>query len=51
MEKSAFCNEELNYKEEDEGASMNVFSCVSNSEFVCQKEIISLDSIEEHDDI
>ena len=27
------------------------FPCLSNSEFVCQEEIISLDSIEEHNDI
>ena len=51
IEKIAICNEGLNHKKEDAGSSMNVFSSLSNSEFVCQEEIISLDSVEEHNDI
>ena len=51
MKEPAVCNEGLNHKEEDDGSSMDVFPCLSNSEFVCQEEIISLDSIEEHNDI
>ena len=43
LKKPVVCNEELNHKEEDEGSKWDVPLCFSNSEILCQEEIILLD--------
>ena len=51
VKKPAVCNEGLNHQKEDQGSQWNISLCFSNSEFLCQEEFISLESIEEHNDV